>query len=410
MTPNYGQQQPNPSFCLVCGTFGGTDVLLNILLFIPFGLGLRLSGMRAWKALIIAAATSLAIEVLQVGFIVGRDASLGDLVSNSVGGLVGIGLATSWRAWLFPRAWLARRLALGGVVAWVAILAASAWAAQPSLPDLPYWGHWASLTGPGPLFPGKLIDVSVGNRRLPWGPLWNSRPYRHELFTDHAPFRAIVLPGVPVEGLAPITRITDLHRQLVILLGQEGRDLVFIMRTHASDLRLRDPVLRIANVFPDSASVAARSPSAPPDLLHIAGGYSGRAYWVSASAQGMERRRVLPLGPGLGWSYLIPFRYAAGKNADILTAVWLGALLFPVGYWGARAAAGDRRPMERRARRGGTMEMVALLILAVVAGLLVVPLLFAEPLPHSWQWLACGVGALLGWELGAQRVFVRAAT
>ena len=42
-----------PLSCLLCGDYGVVDVFLNILLFIPFGLGLRLIGnaatSRAWR-------------------------------------------------------------------------------------------------------------------------------------------------------------------------------------------------------------------------------------------------------------------------------------------------------------------------------------------------------------------------
>jgi hypothetical protein len=78
-----------PLWCLVCGSDGGADVLLNIFLFIPFAIGLRLSGL-SWRRVIgISALVSLAVEILQLEVVPGRDASLSDLLTNTSGSAVG---------------------------------------------------------------------------------------------------------------------------------------------------------------------------------------------------------------------------------------------------------------------------------------------------------------------------------
>jgi VanZ family protein len=80
---NVGQ---TPLLCLVCGKDGGTDVILNLLLFIPFAVGLRLSGW-SWKGVSVACATlSFGVELCQYLGIPGRDASLSDLLTNTTGG------------------------------------------------------------------------------------------------------------------------------------------------------------------------------------------------------------------------------------------------------------------------------------------------------------------------------------
>src|SRR5687767_3754236 len=65
-----------PVWCLVCGEYGGVDVLNNVLLFIPLGLGLRLMGLRTSRVLMLGFFTSVSIELLQLTFVPGRDASL----------------------------------------------------------------------------------------------------------------------------------------------------------------------------------------------------------------------------------------------------------------------------------------------------------------------------------------------
>jgi hypothetical protein len=406
MTPSSSSQPAGARVCLVCGSYGGTDVLLNMLLFIPFGVGLRLAGVRSRHAILLAAATSLAIELLQIRVVVGRDASLGDLVSNSVGAWVGIELAAHWRAWVLPYARHARRRAHAGALLWLVVLAGSAWAARPSLSRTMYWGHWASTTGPGPLFDGQVIRASVGGVILPWNPIPDSRSMRRRLLRGHQPLEAVVRPGAPIDGLAQITRITDIRRRELIMLGQSGRDLVFRMRTHASDLRLRDPAVRIDNVFPDSATVAtARQRRHDAEPVRIAGAFTGQAYRVWTTSGGGTTSREVRLGPGLGWSFLIPFSYAAGGVALLFSAVWLGALLLPVAYWSARSTADARPPSVKReslanASASRTVTMLGMLVATIALGLGLVPLIFHEAPVHWSAWLGCGLGATAGWGLG----------
>src|SRR5688572_14213784 len=64
-----------PASCIFCGELGGVDFALNIVLFIPFGMGLRWL-LGNWKTpTLVGAATTLVIEMLQWRLIPGRDAS-----------------------------------------------------------------------------------------------------------------------------------------------------------------------------------------------------------------------------------------------------------------------------------------------------------------------------------------------
>src|SRR5688572_6319026 len=83
-----------PASCVFCGQFGGVDFVLNIVLFVPLGVGLRWL-LGSWLASgLVGAATTLVIETLQWRLIPGRDASLGDLLANTLGALLGAWLAT----------------------------------------------------------------------------------------------------------------------------------------------------------------------------------------------------------------------------------------------------------------------------------------------------------------------------
>ena len=61
-----------PLLCLVCGSNGGVDVFLNLLLFAPLGVGLRLAGWR-WRSVVATAAlVSFAVELLQFTVVTGQ--------------------------------------------------------------------------------------------------------------------------------------------------------------------------------------------------------------------------------------------------------------------------------------------------------------------------------------------------
>jgi glycopeptide antibiotics resistance protein len=82
-----------PLWCLVCGPRGEVDVVLNLLLFVPFAVGLRLAGMPFRRIVAWAAGLTLAVETLQATVIPGRDASLSDLLTNTTGAMLGAALA-----------------------------------------------------------------------------------------------------------------------------------------------------------------------------------------------------------------------------------------------------------------------------------------------------------------------------
>ena len=109
---------PGPShqwaFCLACGAHGTSDLLLNIALFMPLGAALALRGRRSSSIAVLAGLLSAAIELSQF-YIPGRDPSLSDIVSNTLGAVFGALLVHSARFWLF-RVGFVVTLALAGVL------------------------------------------------------------------------------------------------------------------------------------------------------------------------------------------------------------------------------------------------------------------------------------------------------
>src|ERR1700686_5544677 len=73
LRPAHASSSPIDShLCLVCGPYGGVDILLNTLLFVPLGVGLSLRGLSPRKAAKPCFAASASIETAQRFIVTGR--------------------------------------------------------------------------------------------------------------------------------------------------------------------------------------------------------------------------------------------------------------------------------------------------------------------------------------------------
>ena len=82
LTPAPGAPVPGDVWCIACGEMGALDLLANIVMFVPFGFALMLATDRPWLSVAVCVATTVMVESLQIRIIVGRDASLGDVLAN----------------------------------------------------------------------------------------------------------------------------------------------------------------------------------------------------------------------------------------------------------------------------------------------------------------------------------------
>jgi len=71
------------------------DVAQNLVLFAPLGVSLFLATRSHTKSIAVGAALSLAIELLQLHVVRGRDASLADWIANTIGTAAGAQLAVA---------------------------------------------------------------------------------------------------------------------------------------------------------------------------------------------------------------------------------------------------------------------------------------------------------------------------
>jgi len=386
LTPQSGPPAFAPSLCILCGEMAVQDIILNVILFVPFGVGLRLAGVRRARVIATAFCLTTAIELLQMHVIPGRDASLGDVITNTLGGVVGITLADSWHIWLLPTAQQARRLLCGGIVVWVAILAATVWALHRSLPDSTLWGQWDPAILHFDRFSGTVVKSDAAGFAFPPGARGSDPVFRRRLVSDSVLVSATVLPGTPTERTAPILSVYDPERTQIFLLAQRQRALVFSIRMNAARAMVRNPIIGLDDVFPASANARIAN-----DTLHVAGGISGNALVIRATddARRVTRERRIALGPALAWTFFLPWPYAFGGETALLSALWIGGLFLPLGYWARRA----RRPLESSAALG----------IAAIAGLLIAPLVLGGAFAGWVEWAGVAVGLTLGASIGGWR-------
>ena len=97
LTLGHGRPHPRPAFwCLWCGRHVLLDLLLNVLLFMPLGVALRMRGFTIRRATLIGLFISTSVELSQY-WIPGREPSARDIASNAAGTLLAAFLATRLR-------------------------------------------------------------------------------------------------------------------------------------------------------------------------------------------------------------------------------------------------------------------------------------------------------------------------
>lgn len=360
-----------PLTCLVCGDLGGVDLFLNILLFIPLGLGLGLAGFSWRRAVLLAFLLSFSIELLQMKVIAGRDASLSDLLTNTTGGGLGALAGSYWRRLVYPPPVPARLLALACSLSLLGIWAGTAWAFGPSWPvGAPWYGQWApDLGGSFKPFLGRVLAVEAGGEPLlPGRALDEQRLEDAVAANPSVAFRAVL--GPRPTRLAPVGAIYDDWQRQVILLGQDRQDLAFRLSTRARILRIWSPTINLRD------GMAGQ----PGDTVEATGALRNGAFELGSRIGGVVRTRTLPLSASWGWSLVTPWNSVLGEEVHSLTALWIIGLLALLGYWSVLA--------------GGA----ALAIVPVTAVLLIGAVPYAAGLPaaHWSEWVAAMIGAALG--------------
>jgi VanZ family protein len=265
-----------------------TDLVLNVLLFLPLGAGLTLLGLRPGPAFALGALASGTVELVQGGWVPGRFASLHDVASNAAGCLLGILLVVQWRR--RSRWWpvLAPAIALTVVLAWFL----GGYLAQPAIPGPSTWvvrvAH--SPTGMAP-FAGELLDARLQGEALHEGPVAGLPALRARLSAS----RKVELDATIVTGDAPAGRARILEVVVgegtvpFLILDQEGGALLAFQRLGLSWVGLPGPWLTMADGISPTAG----------DTAHVRLEATRRHLRLVTVRGGVEREATIRLAPEL---------------------------------------------------------------------------------------------------------------
>jgi VanZ family protein len=383
LTPATQGPSKLPALCITCGELGGVDNVLNILLFLPLGFGVRLAGTGRWRSLFIALATTIFVEALQLTVVRGRDASVGDVTMNALGALIGIMLADLRGVVLCPAPRHARWLTVVSAAWCCSLIALGGWALRLDIPH----GSYTALLAPDltdiELFEGQVRAAAFNGSTIRNGDAVGDGVAIASLArSGNLDVRATVAPAGATFDIAPIVALGPLSQPLVIELGQRGRDLAFRIRLRASRLRLRTPSVALADAFPGSGD--------PEDRVLLGGMVPGsqRLRLALQSAQ-RDASATLELNPFLGWWLFMPFDVANMRVVGAASAFWTALLFFPLGYWGTAAV-----------RYADGIRLAALSCMAIAAsvvlGLLVIPSAFGYSQAPLEAWLGSGAGLAFG--------------
>lgn len=306
------------------GPIGTSDLVANVLLFLPLGVGLWLSGLRAIQCALIGLAASGFIELAQL-IVPGRVSTPRDLVMNTVGAYVGAVLTGV----VFRLRGAQRTGPLVAISAFLAVAAVAATGAllAPRLPPMAMYAQWTPDFPHFDRYEGKVTDVRLGDEPLPYATI--AQPARvRRLLMNAAHLTVKATAGPPTARPAPVFSIYDRDYGEVLLIGVDGEDAILRRRTLSADLRLAQPTLRVRGAL---AGVKAGDP------LTLAAWFLGNG---TACLQVNDTSHCdLGVTVGLSWAVLRYPQRLGPVIEPIARPIWMGLLLLPLGFWSRRSRA-----------------------------------------------------------------------
>lgn len=345
-----------------------TDVLLNVVLFVPLGVGLGLQELRPYRTFLAGGLVSGAIEVSQWLWIPGRDATWHDVAGNATGAFLGAILAAGW-------AERARWWRVSGPLLAAALL--SAWClattlVRPSYPlQDPWWGQWGHQLGGLVPFPGRILSFTVNGAAIPDGRLPDWKALGEELrLVETVTATVSFVAGGSVAGRAQVVGLVTQRGAEILGIWQDGNRFTGRWRLRIGDATLRVPVVWL----PD------RPAPLPGDTVTVRFSAGRRALGLEASWPGGGAIERVPLAPELAWIGLVPYEYRLTGATLWLPLLGLGILFFLVG--------------------AGLTHHPAAATMATVVGLAFGPLVASTAPPGQSAWVVGSLATLLGWLIG----------
>ncbi|MDH4046221.1 MAG: VanZ family protein, partial [Gemmatimonadota bacterium] len=373
LSPNLGPRSYATIACIVCGERGWADAVVNVILFMPLGIGLALASVRARHALLIGALLSALVELAQLTVIAGRDPSIGDVLFNAIGAWLGAGLVFLALEVTRMDGRSAARLSVAAALDLSLAVLATGWLLQPSFPRTAYWGQWTPNLGHLEWYRGKVQAATIAGREVRSRRIAESGWVRDTLLAGGR-IEVVATAGPPVPALASLFSIFDVNQQGIIILGPDRDDLVLWYRTHSTAWRLDQPDIRLgggwgAPLLGSRITVSAWAPS------------PGTWCLVGPADRTCEAGFTL----GHGWGLLFYAESFPPWLRSLLAVGWVAVLTITTGF------------LLRRRWESAVALVIALAALAVLPGL--VDLRPTPVLEFAGAGLGLALGALAGWTL-----------
>ena len=309
--------------CLICGERGLADAIANVILFMPLGAAAALTGRSTLVCLALGAALSAGVELAQITLIPGRDASIGDLVFNTLGAAAGVAVIKTSRWWLGYDRVRASRLSLFAAFVAVLVIAATGWFLVPQPSEGAYFVMWTPVLRHLDRYEAPVRSVIIGD--LPAVPGRIGEPSQlRELVRAGAPIRVGATAATRTTRQAAMFAIYDDLKREVVLIGPDRDDLVFRVRMRSASARLHQPDLRVVGGWRDLI---------PGSEIMVTARRSGRSYCVGF---GPEPPCNNGFSAGTGWALLLHLDHMPAWLESALNVLWLAMLGFPVGFWARR--------------------------------------------------------------------------
>lgn len=318
LVPAAAGTEPKLDLCVLCGSRGSADAVLNILLFVPLGAALAFAGRFGYRPVIAAALLSVGIELAQF-VIPGRTPSVGDVVFNTVGAAVGQGAFRAIAPWLRAPDGVAAHLSLCGSLAVLLLAGVTATLFLPAFPETSYAPRWRSARDASR---GYVLAVELGSEPLP-SQLANSEDVRRRILAGDR-LRIEALAGPEGVGSGRLFALRDDQHREILFVGVDDDDVFLRFRTLATSWRFERSELRLRggmrNIAPGDTA-----------LVDVQRGSDGFCLRVNGTG-------ACPTGPALssGWTLLLSPGDLPRWQSTLLSVVWMAAMVLPVGFWSRR--------------------------------------------------------------------------
>jgi VanZ like family len=327
LTPS-DQLNPWPWYCLWCDEQALADAVVNVVMFIPLGAALRAADVRSGVAIAASAALATTVEVLQGTVITGRDPSLRDAMTNTLGAAIGVLIVARWRHLVLPTRRTAAWLATAAAVVWLSTLVVSGIAVRPCAPPTPFDAEWSPVLPHENPFQGRVVGATLYGDSLRDGPL--PAAMRDRMQTGRIALTTRVIPDADRFNSATMLAVVGFQR-IALSIAHSRRSVVVALPQCFWRLRLRPTMYMLSR----GLEVAFRGDAPGPGLVTV----DATPMRVDIAVEGDSGRRQatsLRITPFFGWSLVRPFDARVRTGTRWITALWIAGFLLPFGYWWAR--------------------------------------------------------------------------